>query len=198
MIMKRLLFCCKGFEMMEFAPFYDVAGWAKSEYGLDVELDTCGFESNVPSAFWNTEIKVDKLISEIRVEDYDALAIPGGDHIYGFFDEAYDQRFLKFIREFNDSKKLIASVCVGSLPIGKSGALSGRKATTYHLCDGYRQKELADFGVNVINEPVVVDENIITSYCPQTAPEVAFKLMEGLIGKDKTNVIRQGMGFVEA
>jgi len=34
--MKVLLFCCKGFEMMEFAPFYDVCGWAKSEYGYDV------------------------------------------------------------------------------------------------------------------------------------------------------------------
>ena len=38
--MKILLFCCKGFEMMEFAPFYDVAGWAKSEFGYDVEVDT--------------------------------------------------------------------------------------------------------------------------------------------------------------
>ena len=26
--MKVLLFCCKGFETMEFAPFVDVMGWA--------------------------------------------------------------------------------------------------------------------------------------------------------------------------
>jgi len=193
--MKILLFCCKGFEMMEFAPFYDVAGWAKSEYGYDVELETCGFQSRVPSAFWNTEIKVDKLISEINVDDYDALAIPGGDYIYGFFEEAYDERFLKLINKFNDSKKIIVSVCVGALPIGKSGALSGRRGTTYHMSDGYRQKELSDFGVNVINEPIVIDENIITSYCPQTASEVAFILLEKLIGDEKTNVIKQGMGF---
>ncbi|SHN50884.1 4-methyl-5(b-hydroxyethyl)-thiazole monophosphate biosynthesis [Butyrivibrio hungatei DSM 14810] len=195
--MKVLLFCCKGFEMMEFAPFYDVLGWAKSEYGYDVEVDTCGFTREVPSAFWNTEIKANKLISEVNASDYDALAIPGGDHLYGFFEEAYDERFLKLIRDFNDSKKNIASVCVGSLPIGKSGVLAGRKATTYHLSEGYRQKELAEFGVDVVNEPVVVDGNVVTSYCPQTAPDVAYTLLERLIGKEKTDTVRRGMGFIE-
>ena len=70
---------------MEFAPFYDVVGWAKSEYGYDISLDTCGFIPCIPSAFWNTEIKADRLIQDIRAEEYDALAIPGGDHLYGFF-----------------------------------------------------------------------------------------------------------------
>ncbi len=194
--MKVLLFCCKGFEMMEFAPFYDVIGWAKSEYGFDIRLDTCGFNSNVPSAFWNTEIKVDKIINEINIQEYDALAIPGGDHLYGYFEEAYDERFLQLIRGFETNNKLIASICVGALPIGKSGVLKGRKATTYHLRDGYRQKQLAEFGVEVINEPVVVDGNIITSYCPKTAAEVAFVLLEKLLGKEKTNTVREGMGFL--
>ena len=194
--MKVLLFCCKGFEMMEFAPFYDVIGWAKSEYGFDVELETCGFSHTVPSAFWNTEIKVDKSISEVCVDDYDALAIPGGDHIYGYFEEAYDENFLQLIRAFDTTNKTIASICVGALPIGKSGVLKGRKATTYHLMDGYRQKQLAEFGVNVIDEPVVIDSNVITSYCPKTAAEVAFKLLEVLLGKEKTNTVKQGMGFL--
>ena len=30
--MKVLLFCCKGFETMEFAPFVDVMGWARNDY----------------------------------------------------------------------------------------------------------------------------------------------------------------------
>lgn len=193
--MKILLFCCTGFEMMEFAPFYDIAGWAKSEYNFDIELDTCGFEHNIKSAFWNNEIHADKTIYEVNVDDYDALAIPGGDHLYGYFTEAYDERFLDLIRKFNDNKKAIASVCVGSLPIGKSGVLKGRRATTYHLSNGYRQKELASFGATIINEPVVIDKNILTSYCPQTAPTVAFELMKLYLGEEKVDAIKQGMGY---
>lgn len=181
--------------MMEFAPFYDVCGWAKSEYGFDVQIDVCGFTKVVQSAFWRNELKVDRLIEDVCVEDYDAIAIPGGDHLYGFFEEAYDERFLQLIREFDKQGKTIASICVAALPIGKSGVLDGRNATTYHLCDGYRQRELADFGVNVINEPVVVDKNIITSYCPRTANEVAFMMIERLLGKEKTDKIKEGMGW---
>ena len=193
--MKVLLFCCKGFEMMEFAPFYDVCGWAQSEYGYDVSIDVAGFSEMVKSAFWNNAIKVNTLIDAVSVDDYDALAIPGGDHLYGYFEEAYDERFLQLIREFDCKNKTIASICVAALPIGKAGVLEGRKATTYHLCGGYRQEELAGFGVDVINEPIVVDRNIITSYCPQTANDVAFLLLDSLIGREKTQVVKEGMGW---
>ena len=99
------------------------------------------------------------------------------------------------IRDFDTANKLIASVCVGALPIGKSGVLKGRRATTYHLMDGYRQKQLAEFGVDVIDEPVVIDNNIITSYCPKTADEVAFTLLEKLLGREKNSTVKRGMGY---
>ena len=189
--MKVLLFCCKGFEMMEFSSFYDVCGWAKSEYGFDMQVDVCGFTKVVHSAFWRNELKVDRLIEEISADEYDAIAIPGGDYLYGFFEEAYDERFLQLICEFDKQRKIIASVCVAALPIGKAGVLEGRNATTYHLNDAYRQKELAEFGVNVMNEPIVVDKNIITSYSPQTANDVAFIMLERLLGKEKTDRVKK-------
>lgn len=39
--MKVLLFCNKGFETMEFAPFVDVMGWATNDYHYDIEVITC-------------------------------------------------------------------------------------------------------------------------------------------------------------
>lgn len=79
--------------------------------------------------------------------------------------------------------------------MGKSGILKNRNATTYHLKDGYRQKELQKFGVNVINQPIVIDDNVITSYCPQTAPEVAFTLLAKLTSKEKMNIVKKAMGY---
>lgn len=120
--MKILLFCCKGFETMEFAPFVDICGWARDEFGYDV--------------------------------------------------------------------------CVGALPVAKSGALTGRKATTYHLSGGERQRQLASLGADVIpDQRVVTDRNIITSFCPETAADVALRLLEFLLGEEKAADVRGAMGY---
>ena len=193
--MNILLFCCKGFENMEFAPFVDVMGWARNDHGYDVNVTTCGFTKVVNSTF-DIKINMDKTIDEINVSDFDALAIPGGFTEWDFYDEAYDEKFLELIREFDRQGKIIASICVGALPIGKSGVLKGRNATTYHLRGGYKQKELAEFGVNVIpDQRVVVDKNIITSFCPETAADVAFTLLEMFVGKEKAAVVSAAMGY---
>lgn len=192
--MQVLVFCAKGFETMEFSVFIDVLGWARNDYGYDIQVETCGFQKEVISTF-NVPIIVDKLMEEIDVNDYDALAIPGGFEEYGFYEEAYNEKFLDLIKDFDKQNKIIASICVGALPLGKSGILKGRKATTYHLRDEYRQKQLAEFGVNVINQRIIVDENIITSYCPETAPDVAFELLNKLVGYEKMSIVRQAMGY---
>ena len=193
--MKILVFCCKGFEMMEFAPFVDVMGWAANDYGMDVEIVTGGFSKTVTSAF-GIPVTVDKTLSEIVADEYDALAIPGGFEEYGFYLEAFDEKFLDLIRAFDSKGKYIASICVGALPVGASGILKGRKATTYHLRDGQRQRQLAAFGVEVISDQrIVEDNNVITSFCPETGPDVAFKLLELLKGKDFAEFISEAMGF---
>ncbi|MBS5431393.1 MAG: DJ-1/PfpI family protein [Lachnospiraceae bacterium] len=192
--MKILLFCAKGFETMEFSVFIDILGWARNDFGYDVSADTCGFSRSVVSTF-GVPIIVDKLIEEVIVEEYDALAIPGGFEEFGFYEEAYDERLLQLIRDFDAQKKIIATVCVGALPLGKSGILNGRKATTYHLKNKYRQKQLEEFGAQIIDKPIVIDGNIITSYCPQTAPYVGFALLSRLIGEIPTETVKKAMGY---
>ena len=192
--MKTLLFLLKGFETMEFSVFVDVLGWARNDFGYDVPVVTGGFQEKVVSTF-NIPVLVDKTLEDISVDDFDALAIPGGFEEFGFYEEAYNERFLNLIREFDARGKIIATICVAALPVGKSGVLTGRKATTYHLRDAYRQKQLKEFQVDVVNEPIVVDKNIITSYCPETAPGVAFKLLEMLTSIEEMEQVKQAMGF---
>ena len=192
--LKVLVFLAKAFETMEFSVFIDVLGWARVDYGHDITVETCGFKDTVLSTF-NIPVIVDKTIEEINADEYDALAIPGGFREFGFYDEVYDERFLNLVREFDAKGKIIASVCSGAMPIGKSGALKNRKGTTYHLNGGFLQKQLKEFGVDVINEPVVVDANIITSYCPETAPKVAFELLKMLTSEDEMTVVKKAMGF---
>lgn len=45
------------------------------------------------------------------VDEYEALAIPGGFEEFGFYEEAYDERFLNLIREFDSKGNIITSHC---------------------------------------------------------------------------------------
>ena len=145
---------------------------------------------------FDQKVIADYLIDEIRAEDFDALAIPGGFEEYGFYQDAYDERFLSLIREFKKQDKIIASICVGALPLGKSGVLKGKKGTTYNQ-KPVRQETLKSFGVDVINQPIVADSRMITSWNPSTAMEVAFLLLEMLTSRQNADYIREIMGFGE-
>lgn len=192
--MKILLFMANGVEMIEASAFIDVFGWHRDYCDGDIKVVTCGINKTIISTF-DIPIEVDVLIDDINIEDCDALALPGGFGDYGFYDDAYSEDFIRLIRKFNNQNKIIASICVGALPLGKSGILKGRNATTYHLMNGRRQKQLKEFGVNIVNQPIVVDENIITSWCPSTAVGVALKLLELLTNSKDAESIRELMGY---
>lgn len=192
--MRLLVFLAKGFETIEFSAFIDVMGWAKTDFDCDIETVICGLNSKVVGSF-NVSVLVDKTIEEVSADDYDALAIPGGFEEFGFYEEAYNEKLLDLIRQFNSQKKWIATVCVGALPVGKSGVLTGRRATTYHLRGAHKQKVLQEFGVTIVNEPIVVDDNIITSYCPQTSYGMALLLLEKLTSFREMTLVKEAMGF---
>lgn len=192
---KVLLFLPHGFETYEASVFIDVIGWNLVQGDGTTKLFTGGFTREVQTTF-DQKMVVDYLIDEINPDEFEALALPGGFEKFGFYREAYDEKFLKLISSFNKQNKTIASVCVGALPLGKSGILMGRKATTYNKME-IRLEALRSFGANVIMEPLVEDGNIITSWNPSTAMDVAFLLLERLTSKEQANHIRGMMGFGE-
>ena len=192
--MKILLLCLNAFETMEFSPFVDVMGWARDDYGCDVQVVIGGYTRKIVSTF-GVAVTADILMDEVNADDYDALAVPGGFEEYGFYQEAYQEQTLDLIREFVRRHKPIASVCVAALPLAKSGILQSRKATTYHLDGGHRRSELEQMGAVLGNEWLEVDDNIITSSCPRTAPEVAFRLLGMLTSEEKALQVRQAMGY---
>ncbi len=189
---KVLLLLADGFETFEASVFIDVIGWNLVEGDQSTELFTCGLKKEIKSSF-NQRFIVDYLIDEIEISSFDALAIPGGFEVYGFYNDAYDDRFLDLIRGFKRSGKFIASICVGALPVGKSGILNGKKGTTYNSV--IRRDALLSFGVQVLNQPIVIDDAIITSWNPSTAVDVALLLLEHLTSAKNAENVRQLMGF---
>lgn len=192
---KILLLLANGFEAVEASVFTDVLGWNKLEGDGSTQVVTAGLHDKLKCT-WNFTVIPEIHLNDVNVDEFDALAIPGGFYEAGFYDDAFNEDFLNLIREFDKKSKIIASICVGALPIGKSGVLNGRNATTYNLNDCQRQKQLAEFGAKVLyDEPIVVDKNIITSYNPSTAFNVAFKLLEMLTSKENCDNVKYLMGF---
>ena len=189
---KVLLLLADGFEIFEASVFIDVIGWNLVEGDCSTQLFTCGLKKEIKSSF-NQRFIVDFVVDEIDITLFDALAIPGGFEVYGFYDDAFDEKFLELIRSFKSNNKIIASICVGALPLGKSGILKDKKATTYN--NVVRREALQGFGVNVINEAIVIDDNVITSWNPSTAVNVALLLLEQLTTKNNADNIRKLMGF---
>ena len=187
---KVLLFLAQGFEEYEASVFTDVLGWSRVYGNEPVDLITTGLRPQIKCT-WNLLVTPEMKFEKINVRDFDALAIPGGFENAGFYEDAYDKRFLSLIREFDKQGKVIASVCVGAMPIGKSGILKGRNATTYDLLEGFRRKQLADFGAKVQDARIVIDKNIVTSTGPSTGLDVSFKLLEMLTNIENVNLIKK-------
>jgi 4-methyl-5(b-hydroxyethyl)-thiazole monophosphate biosynthesis len=191
---KVLLLLADGFETFEASVFIDVIGWNLVEGDNSTELFTCGLKKEIKSSF-NQRFIVDYLISDIDISSFDALAVPGGFEVYGFYNDAYNDKFLGLIRGFKANNKFIASVCVGALPLGKSGVLYGKKGTTYN--SAVRREALQSFGVNVINQSIVTDDNMITSWNPSTAVDVALLLLEYLTTRENADKVRYLLGFAD-
>lgn len=193
--MKRvLLLLCDGVEIFEAAAFHDVLGWA-SEYGCEpLEVVTVAARAEVHCTF-GLRVAPQRRLDDVRADDFDALAIPGGFAEYGFDDSALTEPVAKLIRRFDELGKPIAAICTGAIPLAGSGVLRGRTATTYHLMGGRRRDQLAGFGVEVIDRPLVQDGSVTTSAGPSTAVEVAFRLLEQLTGRANADEIRRLMGF---
>lgn len=191
---KVLLLLANGFEAYEASVFTDVFGWNLYEGDGSVQLDSVGLHP-ILNCTWGYRCVPQLQLQDVCLDDYDALVIPGGFEEAGFYEDAFNEKFLMVIREFNNKGKLISSICVASLSLAKSGILTNRRGTTYSIEGSQRKDQLKKFGVIFENQRIVQDKNIITSSSPETALDVAFMTLEQLTSTSNVLAIKKKMGF---
>lgn len=107
---------------------------------------------------------IDRFLDDVNVGDYDALIIPGGTWNPDALRST--PAAVKFVRDFYESGKVTASICHGPWVLISAGVLQGKRATAnWPIHDDIRNA-----GAIVIDEPVVVDGNLITSRHPIDLP----------------------------
>lgn len=194
---KVLLLLCQGTELLEAAAFYDVLGWSGAYGSEPVQVVSASAQREVTCTF-GMRVLADLPLSDVDPAEFDALAIPGGFEQFGFQEDAGSPPVQSLIAGFVALGKPVAAICVGALPLARTGALTGRRATTYHRMGGRRRQQLAELGACVVDEPLVRDGPFLTSTSPATAPEVALHLLAELTGTDNARSIRHLMGYGSA
>ena len=121
---------------------------------------------------WGEEIEVNKILDEVKCDDYDALVLPGGAMNPDTLRANADA--VNFAADFLEEGKPLAAICHGPWTLIESGLLQGRKMTSYKSI----RTDMINAGVNWVDEEVVVDNGLVTSRSPKDLPAFCKKMIE--------------------
>lgn len=110
-----------------------------------------------------TPVKVDKTAKEVKVNDFDALLIPGG---YSPDKLRVDKDVVQFVKEFMDSGKTVCAICHAPQLLINAQVLKGRRLA------GWKSlvQDIKNAGAEFVDQEVVEDGNLISSRGPDDIP----------------------------
>ena len=117
---------------------------------------------------------VDLTVAAARVEDYQALVLPGG--VANPDALRMDADAVAFVRAFVESGKPVAAICHAPWTLVEADVLRGRRLTSWPSL----QTDVRNAGGEWVDEPVVVDSNLITSRKPDDLPAFNGALLEAV------------------
>jgi protease I len=121
---------------------------------------------------WGQKVRVDRELSSARPADYDGLLLPGGvmspDRLRA------NPKAVGFVQEFVTANKPIAAICHGPWTLIETGAVKGRRVTSWPSL----KTDLTNAGASWVDEQVVVDRGLVTSRKPDDIPAFNRKMIE--------------------
>ena len=121
---------------------------------------------------WGDSIAVDRTLDSVKVDEYDALVLPGGQINPDLL--RADKKAVQFVKDFYASKKPLAAICHAPWLLIEAGLAKGRKMTSYHSM----ATDVKNAGANWVDEEVVVDQGLITSRNPNDLDAFSAKIIE--------------------
>ena len=114
--------------------------------------------------------------AEIKVENYDALVIPGGrapEYL------RLNPEVLAMVQHFANTKKPIAAICHGAQLLTAAGVLNGRACSAYPAC-GPEVKAAGGQYVDIPVDQAHVDGNLVTAPAWPAHPDWLAKFLQVL------------------
>lgn len=178
--MKGMILITNNFEDVEAIATVDVlrrAGLEVDYVSIDDDLEK-HTQSYLP-------IKCDRIISNINLNSYDFLIIPGGKAVMSDLRDREDVE--NIIHDFAKRDKLVATICAAPYLVLKLGYLDGGKFTCYPGCD------LGLTGAKKVNKGVVRYKNFITGKAMAYSIDFALEIVDYLLGKKEKEVVESSI-----
>ena len=131
-------------------------------------------------------IRPDLTIDQAAAGDFDALILPGGvrnpDHLRA------ERKAIELIKDFAAAGKPVAAICHGPWLLVEADLLRGRTATSWPSI----RTDLRNAGAEVVDRPVVVDGNVVTSRMPDDVEAFTRAVIELVERGPQANSIGEG------
>ena len=133
-----------------------------------------------------SEYKCDLKLSEVNIEDFDYLVIPGGKASFTVL--SADERVGRLIDYFVLNNKLVAAICAAPHLIGKRGYLKDREFTVF---PGFEDECVG--GIYKRDSGVIRDDKFVTAKSMYYSIEFALEIINYLYGEDKRNRVEKSL-----
>ncbi len=123
---------------------------------------------------WGDSVSVDITVDEVGTGDFDALLLPGGQMNPDIL--RMNDKVIELIGEFNEAGKPIAAICHAPWLLAEADIVEGKAVTAWPSI----RTDLENAGADVVDKPVAIDGNLITSRNPGDIPAFTSALMVAL------------------
>lgn len=141
-----------------------------------VQVTTASLGDKTIRASRGAVLLADMTLDAALEQDFDMIVLPGGmpgsEHLKN------DPRVIGRIQTMSAQGRFVAAICAAPMALHAAGLLEGKRATSFPgVLDALPGSHV------VLNDPVVVDGQLVTSRGPGTAMDFALTLVELLLGK---------------